>query len=377
MEEVEEDNSGPVKSFQKHKPEEFYGMEWHELMQKSIKTAEELANFFEDDSLKDLKTVIEKYPMRINSYYLSLIKEKGDPIWNQAIPNKEEIEFRKLGVNDPLGEEEYCPVKGLIHRYPDRVLLLVSPTCAMYCRFCTRKRKVGKTETISEKQIDAGIEYIKEHPEITDVLISGGDPLMLEDEQLDNILSKIRTIKHVEIIRIGSKVPCTMPQRVTEELVNILKKYSPLFLNTHFNHPSELTPLAEKALAKLADAGIPLGNQTVLMKNVNDDSETLGILFKKLLKNRVKPYYLFHADLVRGTEHFRTSVKKGIDIMQNLNGHISGMAVPRYVIDAPNHGGKICINPKTVLESEGKKLSLKNFEGRTIEFFDIEEYPSY
>jgi len=300
--------------------------------------------------------------MRINSYYLSLIQEVDDPIWKQAVPDQLELKDT-VCIPDPLGEEKLSPVHGIVHKYPDRVLLLVASECAMYCRFCTRKRMVGsRSMHISEQSIENGIAYIKEHSAVREVLLSGGDPLLLSDKKLDSILSRLHAIPHLEVIRIGSRVPCTLPQRITRDLAKILAKYHPLYINTHFNHPRELTSEAEKACGRLANSGIPLGCQTVLLKGINDDVQTLKTLFTGLLKMRVKPYYLFQGDLTKGTNHFRTHSSCGIRIMQQLIGSVSGMAVPTFALDAPGGKGKIPLTPDYII-SRGKELRFRNYCG--------------
>jgi lysine 2,3-aminomutase len=312
--------------------------------------------------------VADLYPMRINSYYLNLIKEKGDPLWLQAVPQPQEL-HDQVCVADPLDEENLSPVANLVHKYPDRVLFLVTSQCAMYCRFCTRKRKVGTADmVINDDTIDAGLNYIRTHPQIKDVLISGGDPLLLSDDRLDWLLASIRAIPSVEIIRIGSRVPCTLPMRITTRLCHILKKYHPLYINTHFNHPDEITAEASLACKRLADVGIPLGCQTVLLKGVNDDATTMATLMRKLLTIRVKPYYLFQGDLTRGTNHFRTTIETGQDIMQQLIGHTSGMAVPTFAVDGPDGAGKIPLTPNYI-QSLGKQLCFTNYQGKTC-FYD-------
>jgi lysine 2,3-aminomutase len=300
--------------------------------------------------------------MRINPYYLGLIRQVGDPIWKQAVPDAMELQDRVCHV-DPLDEEHQSPVPNLVHRYPDRVLFMISSTCAMYCRFCTRKRKVGCAEMeINAESIAAGIAYIRQHAEIRDVILSGGDPLLRGDASLDDILGRLRAIPHLEIIRIGSRIPVVLPQRVTPALVRVLKRHHPLYLNTHFNHPSEVTPQAALACARLANAGIPLGNQTVLMRGVNDDPLVMRSLMQRLLAIRVRPYYIYQADQVQGTDHFRTSVEEGLEIMRALRGHTSGLAVPTYVIDAPGGGGKIPLLPD-YLQQLGSEVLLKNYRG--------------
>jgi lysine 2,3-aminomutase len=341
---------------------------WQKLLTKSITTREQLEKYFSGD-IPALERVSSHYPMRINPYYLGLIQHPGDPIWRQAVPDGRELEDT-VCTEDPLGEEEFSPVPNLVHKYPDRALFLVSSQCAMYCRFCTRKRKVGTGRMkITPKTIEAGLAYLKKTPAIREVLISGGDPLLLSDEGLAAILSALRAISHIEIIRIGSRVPCTLPMRVTVRLAAMLRQYHPLYINTHFNHPREITPEAAKACARLANAGIPLGNQTVLLKGVNDDAETIRILMQKLLKMRVRPYYLFQGDMTRGTNHFRTSIQTGLQIMEALIGHSSGMAVPTYAVDAPGGGGKIPLLPDYV-KSSGKELVFTNYQGLVCSYLN-------
>lgn len=344
---------------------------WEEILKKSIVNDEQLCNLLKDKiSRQDIRRVIEKYPMSINPYYLSLIKKENDAIWRQCIPDAREIDD-DFGFEDPLHEEKDSPVPGLTHRYPDRVLLLVSNRCAMYCRFCTRKRKVGMPyKTMTKEDILKGIEYIKEHKEIRDVILSGGDPLLLKDDELEFILKSIREIKHVEIIRIGTRVPCTLPQRITSELCSMLRKYHPIYINTHFNHPNEITAQSKRACEMLADAGIPLGNQAVLLKGVNDCPEIMKKLMQKLLRIRVKPYYIYQADLTKGTNHFRTKVSEGIDIIKSLRGFTSGMCVPHFVIDAPGGGGKIPITPNYVVKEEGNSIKLRNYENKEFEYVE-------
>lgn len=344
---------------------------WQELLRKSIETAEDFAEVFGVD--KDLmRRIIEKYPARINPYYLSLIRYKGDPIWLQCFPDIEELADEEM-PEDPLDEDEMSPVPSITHRYPDRVLFLVTSQCSMYCRFCTRKRKVGDSSKISMKFIQDGIEYIRNHPEVRDVILSGGDPLMLTDYMLEKIIKALREIPHVEIIRIGTKMPCVLPQRITENLCNMLKKYHPIYVNTHFNHPWEITPESKRACEMLADAGIPVGNQTVLLRGVNDDPYVMQELMKKLLAIRVRPYYIYQADITRGANHFRTPIKVGIEIMDKLRGHISGLAVPYYVIDAPGGGGKIPILPHYVIAHNENEIILRNFRYEIYVYPDVKE----
>ena len=301
--------------------------------------------------------------MRINPYYLGLIQEANDPIYRQCVPDIRELDDPD-GVADPLNEEGHSPVFGLTHRYPDRVLFLVSAQCAMYCRFCNRKRKVGRRAMVTDASIEQGIDYIKAHREVRDVLLSGGDPLLLGDAGLSDILGELRAISHVEIIRIGTRVPCTLPQRVTPELALLLQKFHPLYINVHFNHPMEITPEASLACNRLADAGIPLGCQTVLLKGVNNDLDVMRTLMRKLLTIRVKPYYLFHGDPARGTSHFRTSVNRGLTIMRGLQGHISGLCVPHFAIDLLGGGGKAPLLPEYITGKDGDHLVVTNYTGK-------------
>lgn len=314
--------------------------------------------------LEPLQAVHAHYPLRISAYYLQLIKQHGLPLWKQAVPDLKELNDSS-GLVDPLDEENLSPVPCLVHKYPDRALFLVCSECAMYCRFCTRKRKVGKPDmVINDQTIAAGLEYLARTPAITDVLVSGGDPFMLPLSRLEQILKALRAIPSVVTIRIGTRVPCTLPSRVTLRLAAMLKKYHPLYINTHFNHPAEITPEATLACGRLADAGIPLGCQTVLLRGVNDSPETIKMLMRQLLRIRVKPYYLFQADLTRGTSHFRTTIETGVDIMRQLIGHVSGMAVPTYALDAPGGGGKIPLTPHYI-----------NSLGKTLEFTTYRHLP--
>jgi lysine 2,3-aminomutase len=333
--------------------------EWKQQIRDSITTPEKVAEIL-DVSSEEISRVHSEFPLRITPYYLSLIQKKGDPIWKQSIPDLEEL--NGTGFDDPLHEEHDSPVPGITHRYPDRVLFYVSAFCAMYCRFCTRKRKVSDPHSVKESDLLNGINYIKKHTEIRDVIISGGDPFLLQDETIDFILGQLRAIPHLQILRIGTRTPVTLPHRITTSLCSILKKYHPLFINTHFNHPNEITPESTQACLMLADAGIPLGNQTVLLKGVNDTPETMKKLMHKLLQIRVKPYYIYQADLVTGTEHFRTTVQTGLNIIESLRGHTSGLAVPHYVIDAPRGGGKIALIPNPVVVENDDEIILRNYE---------------
>jgi lysine 2,3-aminomutase len=344
---------------------------WQEMLRQSVDSGKDLVERFGFD--KDLADRLNKlFHIRVNPYYLSLIRYPGDPIWLQCIPDAVELEDRSA-PEDPLNEEADSPVPSITHRYPDRVLFLVTSQCSMYCRFCTRKRKVSDSTKINSKWIQDGVDYIAAHPEVRDVVLSGGDPLMVTDYVLERILSSLRAIPHVEIIRLGTKMPCVLPQRITPKLCKMLKKYHPIYVNTHFNHPWECTPEAEKACAMLADAGCPVGNQAVLMKGVNDDADVMLDLHRKLLKMRVRPYYIYQADLTKGTNHFRTPVRVGLEIMDKLRGHTSGLAIPYYVIDAPGGGGKIPLLPQYVLGRNGKDIILRNYKYEIFTYPDVEE----
>jgi lysine 2,3-aminomutase len=344
---------------------------WQEMLRQSVDSGKDLVERFGFD--KELAEKLNKlFHIRVNPYYLSLIRYPGDPIWLQCIPDAVELEDRNA-LEDPLNEDADSPVPSITHRYPDRVLFLVTSQCSMYCRFCTRKRKVSDSTKINSKWIQGGIDYIAAHPEVRDVVLSGGDPLMVTDYVLERVLSGLRAIPHVEIIRLGTKMPCVLPQRITPKLCKMVKKYHPIYVNTHFNHPWECTPEAEKACAMLADAGCPVGNQAVLMKGVNDDADVMLDLHRKLLKMRVRPYYIYQADLTKGTNHFRTPVRKGLEIMDKLRGHTSGLAVPYYVIDAPGGGGKIPLLPQYVLGRNGNDIILRNFKYEIYTYPDVEE----
>lgn len=340
--------------------------DWHALLSASIITADQLAGYLPVDR-DEISNVTARYPMRINPYYLSLIRKAGDPIWKQAVPNPMEIKDR-VYTDDPLCEELQSPVPNLIHRYPDRVVFQVSTRCSMYCRFCMRKRKVGDPFVVTDETVSQGIEYLQKHPTIRDVLLSGGDPLLLEDEDLEQILARLRAIPHIEIVRIHTRVPCTLPQRVTTNLARILRKFNPIYINTHFNHPAEITREAATACGNLADAGIPLGCQSVLLKGVNDAPPVMKRLMQKLMQIRVRPYYIHQTDLVRGTGHFRTSIKDGLEIMRCLRGYTSGLCVPHYMIDLPGGGGKVPLLPEYVKGEEEGKLIVENYDGKRFEY---------
>ncbi len=345
-------------------------MSWQHILSQSITSSEEIRKRFPTVSVTAIDETARHYPMRINPYYWGLIKEIDDPLWRQAVPCNLEI-ADQVCVADPLAEELLSPVSNLVHKYPDRVLFLVNNQCAMYCRFCTRKRKVGTSRmSISDESIMAGLDYIRQTSEIRDVLVSGGDPLLLSDERLDWILGELRSIPNVEIIRIGTRVPCVLPMRVTAKLAEMLQRYHPLYINTHFNHPVEITPQAALACKRLADAGIPLGCQTVLLRGVNDDPLIIRNLMRGLLKIRVKPYYLFQGDLTRGSNHFRTSIDTGLAIMKSLIGHVSGMAIPTYAVDAPGGGGKVPMLPDYII-SRGDNLVFENYSGMLCSYPEV------
>jgi len=347
--------------------------DWHWQYRNRIMDADRLSEIVKlsDAERENISKCLKKFRMAVTPYYLSLIDpdDPGDPIRAQAIPSIREMEYFPEEMADPLGEESASPVRNIVHRYPDRVLFLVTHCCAMYCRHCTRRRLVGEEDvSISDEELDEAVEYIRRTPGIRDVLISGGDPLTLSDARLDIILSKLREIDHVEIIRIGTRIPITMPMRITPELLGILKKYQPIWINTHFNHPNELTGASIKACASIVDAGIPLGNQSVLLKGVNDNTETIRDLMLGLIRARVRPYYLYQCDLSEGLEHFRTDVRVGINIIGELRGSITGFAIPLFVIDAPGGGGKIPMNPEYIVSIDDKKVVMKNHLGQIYEY---------
>ena len=319
------------------------------------------------------REVLRDFRMGIPPYYLALIDadDPDDPILRQAVPLAEEYAYRDVGDEDPLGEEHYSPVPGITHRYPDRVLMVISNSCAVYCRYCTRKR-IMYEDAVPDLEIDRMVDYIARTPAVRDVVISGGDPLTCSTPKLESILAKLRAIRHLEIIRIGTRIPVSLPQRVDAELCEMLQKYHPLWVNVHFNHPRECTPEAARACDLLSRAGIPLNNQAVFLKGVNDSLEVMKGLVHGLMKMRVRPYYVYHCDPVRGSEHMRTTIAKGLEIMEGLRGHTSGLAIPQYVIDAPGGGGKVPINPNYLLEYDQKKQRalLRNYQGRVFEYYE-------
>jgi lysine 2,3-aminomutase len=344
---------------------------WQQLLRESVSSVDHLVDKF--GIKREVAERLEDFfQARINPYYLSLIRQPGDPIWRQCVPDEKELEDWDA-LEDPLHEDDMSPVPNITHRYPDRVLFLTTSQCGLYCRFCTRKRKVGDSSKINLKQLESAFRYLEEHTEVNDVILSGGDPLMLTDTMLEKILKRLRTIPHIQIIRLGTKMPCVLPQRITPQLCEMLRKYHPIFVNTHFNHPWEITEESRKACEMLVDAGCPVGCQTVLLKGVNDDPEIMKELMKKLLMMRVRPYYIYQADLTKGANHFRTPIDVGLEIMDKLRGHISGLAIPYFVIDAPGGGGKIPLLPEYVLARTKEKIVLRNFRNEVFEYPDVQE----
>ncbi|MFI5249559.1 MAG: KamA family radical SAM protein [Gemmatimonadales bacterium] len=340
--------------------------EWQSLLRdRSVATLDALAERFGPDVIdtEALRGAFDGFQMRLTPAVLDQIKTVGDPIWTQYVPTVAEMEVVD-GVADSLGEDADSPVPNLTHRYPDRALFLVSPVCASYCRFCTRRRKVGDPEKIPLNQYDSAFAYLRAHSEIRDVILSGGDPMMLSDRRLEYIFQTLRAIPHIEIIRIGSRITSHLPERITPEFCEMVQRYHPVFMNTHFNHPDELTPAAVAALGRLSMAGVPLGCQTVLLKGVNDDPVVMTELMHRLLKARVRPYYIYMCDPVAGGEHFRTTVQKGLEIIRALRGWTSGLAVPHLVIDAPGGGGKVPLLPEYVESITDEEVVFRNYEGK-------------
>ncbi|HEY8805550.1 MAG TPA: lysine 2,3-aminomutase [Clostridium sp.] len=342
--------------------------DWEWQVQNRIETVEELKKYIPltQEEEEGAKKCLQTLRMAITPYYLALIdsNDPHDPIRKQAIPTALELNKADADLLDPLHEDTDSPVPGLTHRYPDRVLLLITDMCSMYCRHCTRRRFAGQNDnSMPMEKIDKAIDYIRDTPQVRDVLLSGGDALLVSDDKLEYIIKKLREIPHVEIIRIGSRVPVVLPQRITKELVDMLKKYHPIWVNTHFNHPNEITEEAKIACERLANAGVPLGNQSVLLRGVNDCTHIMMELVHELVKIRVRPYYIYQCDLSMGLEHFRTPVSKGIEIIEGLRGHTSGFCVPTFVVDAPGGGGKIPVMPGYIISQSPEKVVLRNFEG--------------
>ncbi len=353
--------------------------DWKWQVRNRIETLEELKKYIKltAEEEEGVRKSLQTLRMAITPYYLSLINpnDANCPVRKQAIPSISETFTSAADLLDPLHEDEDSPVPGLTHRYPDRVLFLITDMCSMYCRHCTRRRFAGQKDAATPKDnIDKGIEYIANHPEVRDVLLSGGDALLVSDSRLEEIISRLREIPHVEIIRIGSRVPVVLPQRITDDLVNMLKKYHPVWLNTHFNHSDEITPESYEACSKLANAGVPLGNQSVLLRGVNDCPNIMKKLVHNLVKMRVRPYYIYQCDLSMGLEHFRTPVSKGIEIIESLRGHTSGYAVPTFVVDAPGGGGKTPVMPQYVISQMPGKVILRNFEGVITTYTEPTDY---
>lgn len=353
--------------------------DWKWQVRNRIETVEDLKKYLPltPEEEEGIKQCLGSLRMAITPYYLSLIdvNDPNDPVRKQAVPTSLELHRADSDQEDPLHEDGDSPVPGLTHRYPDRVLLLMTDQCSMYCRHCTRRRFAGQNDSaVDTKQIDAAIEYIRNTPVVRDVLLSGGDALLISDDKLEYTIKRLREIPHVDVIRIGSRVPVVMPQRITPELVSMLKKYHPIWLNTHFNHPNEITEESKKACEMLADAGVPLGNQSVLLAGINDCVHVMLKLVNDLVKIRVRPYYVYQCDLSVGIEHFRTPVAKGIEIIEGLRGHTSGYCVPTFVVDAPGGGGKTPVMPNYVISQNHNKVILRNFEGVITTYDEPDNY---
>jgi lysine 2,3-aminomutase len=350
--------------------------DWRWQLKNRITTVEQLERIMPTLTPEERAGTIlanTKLALAITPYFFNLIEpaDENCPIRWQVIPRIEETNTARWEMTDPCGEDSHSPVPGLVHRYPDRVLFLVTDRCAAYCRYCTRSRLVSNAAGYDfHPEFNRQIEYIRQHPEVRDVLLSGGDPLLLSDEKLEHLLSQLRAIKHVEFLRIGTRIPIFLPQRITPELCARLKKFHPLFISIHTNHPRELTTEVRDALGRLADAGIPLGNQSVLLRHVNDDVTVMKALAQKLLMCRVKPYYIYQCDPISGSAHLRASIRKGLELMDGLRGHTTGYAVPQYVIDAPGGGGKVPINPEYVLSHNADRVVLRNYEGKVFEYVE-------
>jgi lysine 2,3-aminomutase len=339
---------------------------WKKLLAASIRTPDALAGVRPVDAAA-MGAVCARYPMRINPYWLDLMRHPGDPFWRQAVPDPVELQD-PTAEQDPLAEAAQSPVPGLIHRYPDRAIFLVSDRCAMYCRHCMRKRRVGRTPAARREAVLAAMDYIRATPAIREVILSGGDPLMLDDEALEEILARLRSMAHVRLLRIHTRMPSSLPQRITARLAALLRRFQPLYVNTQFNHPAEMTAAAAAACRRLADAGIPLGCQTVLLRGVNDNPATMTSLMRTLLEHRVRPYYLHRMDPVRGTAHFRTSVETGLKIMAALRGRLSGTGVPQFMIDLPGGGGKVPLLPEAVVARSPGIWRVRNYNGEVFDY---------
>lgn len=347
----------------------YLNQDWKWQLRNSISTAEQLATHIALDSqqISSIATVASYYKMRITPYYLSLIEQPYDesPIFKMAVPSEDELKKFELLDMDPLSEGMYMPVPSLIHKYPDRVVLLVTNNCFMYCRHCTRKNTVVNAKNPPIQYLNEAIAYIEKHLDIHDVLISGGDPLFLEDSELEYILGRLRVISHVSTIRIGTRAPVVLPMRITENLSKILRKYV-VWINTHFNHPLEITDQSAEACACLQDHGIPVGNQTVLLRGINDDIDIMKALFMSLIRIRVRPYYLYQCDYTQGVSHFITPISTGLNIIRAMRGNVSGYAIPSFIVDCPGEGGKIVLEPNNIIEEKGDSLVLNNYQGKPI-----------
>ncbi|MBI5887945.1 MAG: KamA family radical SAM protein [Deltaproteobacteria bacterium] len=354
--------------------------DWKWQLKNRITTLEEISELIQLTKREEegIKRATGRLAMAITPYFFSLI-DRNDPkcpIRKQAIPRIEEFSVSSCELVDPCGEDSHSPTSGLVHRYPDRALLIVTDSCAMYCRYCTRRRMVGEElPPMSMERFKEAVKYLKSKKTIRDVLISGGDPLMMKTEVLEQYIKELRALPHIEIIRLGTRVPVTLPMRVNAELVNMLKKYHPLYLSLHFSHPREITPEVVKSCGMLADAGIPLGSQTVLLRGINDRPVVMKKLMQELLKIRVRPYYLYQCDLAIGTNHFRTPVSVGINIMEELRGHTTGYAVPTFVIDAPGGGGKIPVAPTYLISQAKNKATLRNYENKIFNYMEPATIP--
>jgi lysine 2,3-aminomutase len=348
--------------------------DWHWQLKNRITTAEQLCRLMPSltpEEYGGATLANQKLALGITPYFFNLIDPADEkcPIRLQVIPRLEETSTAPWEMQDPCGEDSHSPVPGLVHRYPDRVLFLVTDRCASYCRYCTRSRLVSNASGYDfHPEFNRQIDYIRQNPAIRDVLLSGGDPLLFSDDKLEHLLAQLRSIPHVEFLRIGTRIPIFLPQRITAEFCGMLKKYHPLFLSIHSNHPRELTTEARDALGRLADAGVPLGNQSVLLRDVNDDPEVMKLHVQKLLRCRVRPYYIYQCDLIAGSAHLRSSVRRGLEIMEKLRGHTTGYAVPTYVIDAPGGGGKVPVSPEYVLSRNSDRVVIRNYEGHVFEY---------
>ena len=347
--------------------------DWRWQLRRRITTLDQLKEVIElsPEEIEGIKHSKGRLALAVTPYFASLMDPVSPscPIRKQAIPRIQEFHLAKSDMMDPCGEDKDSPVPGLVHRYPDRVLLLVTDQCAVYCRYCTRRRLVGSHErSITQGNFEEVLKYLRTHRKVRDVLLSGGDPLLLENERLEEILSRLRAIPHIELLRIGTRAPVTLPMRITPGLVRMLKRYHPLMMSIHFTHPKEITDAVKRACSELADGGIPLGSQTVLLKGINDKPNIMKKLVHELLKIRVRPYYIYQCDLAMGTEHFRTSVATGVQIIEKLRGHTTGYGVPTFVVDAPGGGGKIPVDPVYMISRGNGKVVLRNYEGKTFEY---------